>query len=142
MFVKFRKDKNCWQETFDMDSSTSRSDKSENVFFFVFLSMFIFFDIWDCISDILLTFISCVTVTSMLSYYLSCRCYFYIKRIHHVKALYVLTNEKHFPKTLSQLEFVMACLQKYRIVVNSFFGEFIQTQKRYPTSTDKIGILT
>ena len=81
---------------------------------FFLLSMFIFVNIWDCISDVLLTFISCVTVSWMLSHYISCRCYFYIKRIHHVKALYVWTNEKHFPKTLSQLEFLMACLQKYR----------------------------
>ena len=81
---------------------------------FFFLLMFFFFDNWDCLSDILLTFISCVTISWMLSHYLSSRCYFYIKRIHHMKALYVLTNEKHFPKTLSQLEFVVACLQKYQ----------------------------
>ena len=28
------------------------------------------------------------------------------------------------------------------IVTAEFFGEFIQTQKRYPTSSDKISVLT
>ena len=37
----------------------------------------------------------------------------------------------------------MACLQICRELLSlTTFHEFIQTQKRYPTSIDKIGILT
>ena len=35
-----------------------------------------------------------------------------------MNVLYILTNEKHFPKTLSQREFDMACLQIYRELPN------------------------
>ena len=39
---------------------------------------------------------------------------------------------------------VMACLQIYQELLSlaTFFSEFIQTQKRYPTSLDKMLILT
>ena len=37
----------------------------------------------------------------------------------------------------------MACLQIYQEFLSlATFPEFIQTQKRYPTSNDKIGLLT
>ena len=36
----------------------------------------------------------------------------------------------------------MACLLIYRELSNRLFSEFIQTKKRYPTSLDKICILT
>ena len=57
--------------------------------------------------------------------------------------LSILTNEKHFPKTISQWEFDCAGLQIYRELLSlATFPEFTQTQKRYPTFLDKIRILT
>ena len=48
----------------------------------------------------------------------------------------MLTNEKHFPKTKSQWQF-MVCLYIYKFTENycrsRLLSKFIQTQKKYPS---------
>ena len=47
-----------------------------------------------------------------------------------------------FRKLQASESLIMACLQIYRELLSlTTFPEFIQTQKRYPTSPDKIRIL-
>ena len=48
-----------------------------------------------------------------------------------------------FQKLSANESLIMACLQIYREFLSfATFPEFIQTQKRYPASIDKIGIRT
>ena len=51
-----------------------------------------------------------------------------------------MTNEKHFPKTISNESLIMACLQIYWELLSHV--TFDRLQKSYPTSLDKIHVLT
>ena len=66
-----------------------------------------------------------------------------MKRIFHVNVLLILIHEKHFPENYVP---ITVWLWFYKSTENNchlqLLTEFIQAKKRYPTSLDKISILT
>ena len=61
-----------------------------------------------------------------------------------MNALYTFTNENYFTKTCEPMRVWLWFV--YKITKTNcrsrLFAEFIHTQKRYPTSFDKVSVLT
>ena len=121
-----------------MDSSTWRSDTSENVFFFVFI---VLFHHWFPLEHWFLFLASpwpeCYPTISAVDVIFTSK---YASR----EGAWCFNLWKAFSENSRP---IMVCYGLFTkipklIVVHDFFGEFIQTQERYPTYINKMSILT